>query len=75
MDKIATIILLREISKRLYRFRAYGKHDTFFSAMCDIDEQALVDLDQAMYTLLDIYDEDAIMRILNTLEESDYASN
>lgn len=70
MDGISTVMLVRAINRRLYNFRVKGEYDTFFSAMCDIDEQSLVDFDSALTNLLDIYDEDAIMRMINTLEES-----
>ena len=70
MDGISTVILVRALQHRLYNFRSKGEYDTFFSAMCDIDEQSVVDLDSALTKLLDIYDEDAVMRLINTLEES-----
>lgn len=69
MDRISTVILVREIYNRLYNFRAKGEYDTFFSSMCDIDEQSVVDFDSALTNMLDIYDEDATLRMINSLEE------
>jgi len=72
MDGISTIVLVRALHRRLYNFRAKGEYDTFFSAMCDIDEPSVVDFDSALTNMLDIYDEDATLRMVNTLEECEY---
>jgi hypothetical protein len=72
MDRISTVIIVRELHRRLYNFRVKGEYDTFFSAMCDIDEPSVVDFDNALTNMLDIYDEDATLRMVNTLEECEY---
>ena len=69
MDRISTVIIVRELHRRLYNFRVKGEYDTFFSSMCDIDEPSVVDFDNALTNMLDIYDEDATLRMVNTLEE------
>ena len=69
MDGISTVILLRELYNRLYKFRSKGEYDTFFSSMCDIDEPIVVDFDTSLTNMLDIYDEDATLRMINALEE------
>jgi len=69
MDRISTVIIVRELHRRLYNFRVKGEYDTFFSAMCDIDEPSVVDFDNALTNMLDIYDEDATLRMINALEE------
>lgn len=72
MDRVSTIIIVRELHRRLYNFRVKGEYDTFFSSMCDIDEPSVVDFDNALTNMLDIYDEDATLRMVNTLEECEY---
>jgi len=72
MDRISTVIIVRELHRRLYNFRVKGEYDTFFSSMCDIDEPSVVDFDNALTNMLDIYDEDATLRMVNTLEECEY---
>jgi len=72
MDRISTVIIVRELHRRLYNFRVKGEYDTFFSSMCDIDEPSVVDFDNALTNMLDIYDEDATLRMVNTLEECGY---
>ena len=72
MDRISTIMLVRALHRRLYNFRVKGEYDTFFSGMCDIDEPSVVDFDSALTNMLDIYDEDATMRMVNSLEECKY---
>jgi hypothetical protein len=69
MDRISTVIIVRELHRRLYNFRVKGEYDTFFSSMCDIDEPSVVDFDNALTNMLDIYDEDATLRMINALEE------
>lgn len=69
MDQISTVFLVRALHRRLYNFRVHGEYDTFFSGMCNIDEQSVVDFDSALTNMLDIYDEDAILRFINAMEE------
>ena len=71
MDNISTIMLVRALSRRLYNFRVNGVYDTFFAEMCDVDEQAVVDLDSSLTNILDIYDEDVTLRMIEWLETAD----
>ena len=67
MDNISTIILAMKLAKNLRNFRCDGEYDPCFSLICDIDENIVVELDNALDRLLDCY-------LLN-IEEMENTSN
>lgn len=65
MQYINTEILLRELDRRLYNFR-HGDEDTFFSVMSEIDEASLVELDNALTTVIESKTEYTLKNLLET---------
>lgn len=65
MQYINTEILLRELDRRLYNFR-HGEFDTFFSVMSEIDEPSLVELDNALTTVIESKTEYTLKNLLET---------
>lgn len=72
MDNISTIIILRELDKRIHLYKQ-GDPDSFLSLMCDIDEHSVVQLDNALTSVLHSYAEYQVNMVMKNLEEFENA--
>lgn len=68
MDNISTIIILRELDKRIHMYKQ-GDIDSFLSLICDIDEESVVQLDKALESVLHSYAEYQVNNVVKNLEE------
>ena len=75
MDDISTVILVRELDKRIHMYRMQQKHgqlpeDTFLEEMCYVNEQSVVDLDNALSKVLEYHAEHIMLRHLAQVSEN-----